>query len=102
MRRVIFVSVLLLGVFVFSRAEADSFRCGNRVVSTGDTKAEVIIKCGETNLKDSHEETIIKNVDPLTKQKVTVNVDEWTYNLGPDSLIRILRFENEDPDGNEM
>jgi hypothetical protein len=94
MRRVIVVSLLLLAVFIASSAEADSFRCGDRVVLLGDTKAEVIIKCGDTDMKDSHEENIIKNIDPFTKQKVTVVVDEWTYNLGPDSLIRILRFEN--------
>ncbi len=94
MRRVIFVSMLLLTVFVSSRTEAETFRCGDRVVSLGDTKADVVIKCGDTDLKDSHEESIIKSIDPFTKQKVTVIVDEWTYNLGPDSLIRILRFEN--------
>jgi hypothetical protein len=94
MRRVILLNLLLVAVFVSSRAVAETFRCGDRVVSLGDTKAEVIIKCGDTNLKDSHEESIIKNIDPFAKQKVTVIVDEWTYNLGPDSLIRLLRFEN--------
>ncbi len=94
MRRVIFVSMLFLVVFVSSRTEAETFRCGDRVVSLGDTKADVIIKCGDTDLKDSHEESIIKSIDANTKQKVKVIVDEWTYNLGPESLIRILRFEN--------
>ena len=40
----VFVGILLFGFI--SIANGDSFRCGNRVVSTGDSKMEVLIKCG--------------------------------------------------------
>jgi hypothetical protein len=83
-------------VFVSSGIEAQTLRCGDKVVSAGDTKAEVVMKCGEPAGKDSHSEEIIEKIDENAKRKVkvTVTIDEWTYNLGPDTLIRILTFTN--------
>lgn len=80
-------------VFV-EASSAASFRCGDRIASVGDTKAEVIMKCGEPVLKGSREENIIERIDANTKRKKTIIIDEWTYDLGPNSFIRILRFEN--------
>jgi hypothetical protein len=94
MRKLVFASILSLAVLILLEIAAVAFQCGDRIVSTGDTKAEVIMKCGEPTLKDSREESIIEKIDANTKQKKTITIDEWTYNLGPDSFIRILRFEN--------
>jgi hypothetical protein len=90
--RAMFVSMFLISVFVSCSAEAQTFRCDGKVVSRGDTKADVIMKCGEPALKDSREEKIIEKVDADTKRKVTVIIDEWTYNLGPDMFMRVLKF----------
>ena len=92
--KAIFTSLLLLSVFVSWSAEAQTFRCGGKIVSTGDTKVDVIGKCGEPTSKDSREDKVVTTRNDDTMQKVSVIVDEWTYNLGPNELIRVLRFRD--------
>jgi hypothetical protein len=66
----------------------------DRIVSIGDAQADVMMKCGGPTLQDSREENIIERIDTDVRIKRTIIIDEWTYNLGPDSLTRTLRFEN--------
>jgi hypothetical protein len=105
---IIFVAIL----FVFGRVGAAStFRCGTQLVSEGDTRAEVIHKCGEPTFVDSWEEELIQRdfgvvqeYDPRTGRyegyrdpflvKVQVKIELWTYNLGSTQFTRYLRFEN--------
>ncbi len=113
-------------VFVVpARVHADSWRCGNRLVSLGDVKREVEEICGsplvieilpETILVKTYEripkslesnrETSKKNkhiksphdvedgYELINETESVLNVEEWTYNLGSNSFIRTLRFEN--------
>jgi hypothetical protein len=71
---------------------AFAFRCGDRIVSAGDSKAEVIMKCGEPAAKETRTEEIIERIDADRKRRVMVFIDEWTYNPGPNAFIRILTF----------
>ncbi len=87
-----FHSVVFAAVILLLHGTACAFSCNGRVVSTGDTKAEVVMKCGEPAGKDSRTEEIIEKTDADTKRKVVVMFDEWTYDLGPDTLVRILTF----------
>ena len=105
---IVFVAVL----WVFGNVGAASgFRCGTRLVSEGDTRAEVIQKCGEPTFVDAWEEELIqrdfgavRNYDSRTGRyeesrepflvKIQVKIDLWTYNLGPTQFTRYLRFEN--------
>jgi hypothetical protein len=89
---------------------ASAFRCGTQLVSEGDTRAEVIQKCGDPTFVDSWEEELIqrdygvRDYDPRTGRyqgsrepflvKVQVKIDLWTYNLGSTQFTRYLRFEN--------
>jgi hypothetical protein len=67
--------------------------CSEQLVSVGDSKTDVLARCGEPSLKDSHvEETREKLGD--TERKIFVTVEEWTYNLGPTRFVRILTFRN--------
>ncbi len=67
--------------------------CGRQVVSIGDSKLDVLAKCGEPTIRDSHvEEERGTPEDP--GRKVYITVEEWTYNLGPNRFIRILTFRN--------
>lgn len=47
-----------------------SILCNNKVVSVGDTKQEVLIKCGEP---------LAKSVDEVVDSKL---VERWTYKIG--------------------
>lgn len=67
--------------------------CSEQLVSVGDSKTDVLAKCGEPTLKDSHVEEFKEKLGG-TERKVFVTVEEWTYNLGPARFMRILTFRN--------
>jgi len=83
-------AILLLTV---SRA-SHGFSCDGKLVSPGHTKVEVLMKCGEPAWKESREEQITERLDENTKRRTTVLIEEWTYNFGPQSFLRILEFRN--------
>jgi hypothetical protein len=81
------------------------FRCGSgRLIEEGDRPPEVLNRCGDPDFADSHEEqrtvrrtvwTYVQGV-PIAKEEeviVSVLVEEWTYDLGPNRFIRHLIFE---------
>jgi len=84
---------------------ADSCRCGNKLVSTGDTKSEVLSNCGPPTWSEQRTEERIERIhgdshynqgelrEPIVG-KVEVNIDEWYYNFGPTRFIQIFKFEN--------
>lgn len=87
---------------------AESMRCGNRVISTGNTKAKVLITCGEPFLREvveergsAHTEGAIQKFgsgdstfSAFTTSSLTA-VEKWTYNLGSNQFLRILTFEGD-------
>jgi Protein of unknown function (DUF2845) len=81
--------------------QAGDFRCGTKLVSEGDTRGQVVAKCGEpTDVSKSSmwvQPTSWINGRPYTLANgvVEVPVEEWTYNLGPQKLMRRVRFEND-------
>lgn len=89
----------LIGVLLGSLTSAEALRCGNRIISLGYTKSEVLERCGEPTASEQRDEgTTETSVDPVTKhivsRKTSVLVEEWTYDFGPNSLVHILRFSN--------
>src|SRR5262245_46262779 len=70
-------------------AHADGMRCGDRLVTEGETSAEISMKCGTPTRADRR--VAIRSSDCTS---VEVTIDTWLYNLGPKSFQRILTFEN--------
>jgi hypothetical protein len=68
--------------------------CGDRIISTGDTKGEVLAKCGEPFYRNSHDEELREQFDEIHSRKIVVTVEEWTYNFGPQRFLRIITFRN--------
>ncbi len=68
--------------------------CSEQTVSVGNTAAEVRAKCGEPFGKDWREEIVTERVDENTVRKVSVKIEEWTYNSGPNRLLRIFSMRN--------
>jgi hypothetical protein len=89
----ILLFLAMLGVST-SAAAADTLRCGSRLVSLGDTKAEVLIKCGAPAWKDNWTDEIINNVNRATELRVSIDRERWIYNFGPHSFLEFLLFEN--------
>ena len=96
----------LAGVGLSADAQAfQGFRCGTgRLVDEGDRPPEVRNRCGDPDYADAHEErrtvrrtiwTYISGVPVAREEEVTVSVmvEEWTYDLGPNRFIRHLVFE---------
>lgn len=87
-------------------AHADSMRCGTRLVSEGDGKDKVRTLCGEPTsiglagyvggppgyYAGPYENTY------LWPGWATVPVEIWTYNFGPNKLLRKLRFVGDELD----
>ena len=106
--QVFFTLILFLFAAGQARAFNDDFHCGNKLVSLGDRKYEVLVKCGQPSYRDSHYERRIKRDfyrdlnppreseryrEPLFAEE-TVEVEEWVYNFGSNRLLRFLTFEN--------
>jgi len=88
------VANIRLGNYGYSRqTEPVQRECSEQLVSVGDSKTDVLAKCGEPSLKDSHMEEFREKLDG-TERNVFVTVEEWTYNLGPTRFVRILTFRN--------
>ncbi|MFO7190224.1 MAG: DUF2845 domain-containing protein [Pseudomonadota bacterium] len=89
---------LLMAVALAPAARADAMRCGQNLVRDGDPQSKVLALCGEPS--GVQRRTVLRRPyfdlqgrfvyfgDGL----VEVPVEIWTYNLGPQKLIRRVRF----------
>lgn len=77
-------------------AAADSFRCGSKLLTDGDPTDKVAALCGEPTSVERREilrPYYFRRGYPFhTTYEVTV--EYWTYNFGPNKLMRRLRFED--------
>jgi hypothetical protein len=91
-------AAVVFGLLACSPAFA--FRCGNKLVSEGDSRSEVVAKCGEptevvTQSSVFRRPMIWSNGRPyyIGDDFIEIPVEIWLYNLGPNKLMRRLRFE---------
>src|SRR3569832_2795699 len=75
-------------------ASSESMKCGNRLVSIGDNKAEVFIKCGAPGWQDDWADDLIEHRGDLGEHFVTTERVRWIYIFGANSFLRFLLFEN--------
>jgi hypothetical protein len=68
-----------------SMVQADSFKCQSRIVSTGETKGDVISKCGPP---DYSEVGSVK----FSESSATA-IETWYYNCGDGRFNRTLKFK---------
>jgi hypothetical protein len=100
------IAVLASGAIAGEAQAFSGFRCGTgRLVEEGDRPPEVQNRCGDPDTADTREEhrsvrkTVWTYVDgvPIGKEveyTVSVMIDEWTYDLGPNRFVRHLIFED--------
>lgn len=91
--------VLLVGLA--ATAPAHAFRCGTKLVHEGDTRSQVVAKCGEPTETIDQRSVLRRPVIwirgrpfHLGNDFVEVAVESWIYNLGPHKLMRRVRFED--------
>ena len=78
-----------------SSARADSLECEGRHVSPGDTKVDLLGKCGEPTAREERvEEKQTATVDRASQtgeaRKVTEVVETWVYDFGPQRFVQYV------------
>lgn len=79
-------------------ARADSIRCEGGIVSLGDTKLDLLGKCGAPAFREAQEaERARVRVDAggraVTARSSAVAVERWTYDFGPRRFIQHVTLE---------
>jgi Protein of unknown function (DUF2845) len=99
MRKVAVALLLLVLLSATALHAAQTLRCDGNVVSLGDIKFEVVSKCGEPAFKETRQkerEVVVFNQGKGTFEslRVTVTIDEWTYNFGPGGFLYVVTLED--------
>lgn len=93
----IFITAVFLPAMLLtgSVASADTMKCGTKLISDGDSKARVLLRCGEPFLKEVVGEKTVRNrlYGGYIIKSRTVPVERWTYVFGQRKFLRILTFE---------
>ncbi|MHC1730114.1 MAG: DUF2845 domain-containing protein [Syntrophobacteraceae bacterium] len=90
MRIVLFILVITFSV-VYQASGDDSLtdlRCKSGLIMLGESKLEIVSKCGQPASKETVERRVPRSVKPAY-----VTVEEWTYNFGPSDFIHVMEFE---------
>ena len=76
------------------------FRCGDGLVTSGDTKTQVTVTCGNPTSKEKacDENRVTSRTDKKGKtvrsKKCSKKLDVWYYNCGNNDYIYALTFED--------
>ena len=86
-------------MIVSTAAMADGMRCGTRLISDGDHAAKLVRYCGEPDFAHTRRAHVpfFNSVSGTTFYPPGVAeiwIEEWTYNLGPHKLMRVVTLEN--------
>ncbi len=83
-------AALLLGVAV---ARADSLSCPGGIVQTGDSKLDLLAKCGRPTLvEDRATEKGAFDARNGVARRVVSPVDVWTYDFGRNRFMQLVRL----------
>lgn len=81
----IYAGIIVISSTIILTAEADTFRCGSKVVRSGDSSSAVIQNCGKPLDKDKGYEVV-----RLKEGRKKVRVGRWRYKKSSRSLERIV------------
>lgn len=77
--------LLILTFFLVTEVVADSYRCGRKLVRSGDSVSDLLRICGEPLYKGRGKETV--KIDGVPHK---ANVQRWHYRKNQRSLERII------------
>jgi len=81
--------------FKVGTPETLKFYCGDKIVAPGDSRANVLAKCGEPAWREMREEA---RTEAYLLNKTPVNfvtTEEWVYNFGSHQFLHFLRFQGD-------
>ena len=83
----------LLAVLAAPAARADSIDCPGGIVQTGDSKLDLLAKCGRPSLvEDQTTEKASFDQKNGVARRVVAPVDVWTYDFGKNRFIQLVRI----------
>jgi hypothetical protein len=88
---------LAASLLLAAAAPAHAFRCGSRIITRGDPVEKVLQYCGEpvaVTKRLKQRSYFMESGVRLPGAIEEVVVEEWTYNLGPRLLMRLVVLEN--------
>lgn len=88
--------VLAAGVLAATRAAADSsIRCDGGIVQVGDTRLDLLDKCGRPALLEqvTGDRTLVELIDGQAAAMTGVGAERWTYNFGSGQFIRVVTLD---------
>lgn len=95
-RTVAIASLLVLGVMTASNAYA--MRCGTRLIARGDHISKLLHYCGEPDFVQTRavQRPYYNRYGLILYSGLfeEILIQEWTYNLGPHKLMRVVELEN--------
>jgi len=85
---VMILGFLILVIALPAQSKDASFRCGNTIIDTGDSRARVFHHCGEPYRRE-----VIGYVRSTENEElIEFAVEAWTYDSTPD-LFNIITFK---------
>lgn len=94
------LAVILLALLAAASA-GPSLRCPQGLVGEGDARIDLLGRCGEPALK---EQRVIERLQAVTtgnrrddrriQRTITVLVEDWTYDFGPNAFTHVVTLEN--------
>jgi hypothetical protein len=92
------IALLAVVALASPAANADSMRCGSKLIRDGDPRDAVVAKCGQPS--DVQTRTVLRRpyydfdgrIVYYGDGLVEVPVEIWTYNFGPYKLMRRVRI----------
>ena len=91
------ISILAFITLCLAAGDAVAFRCGSGMVSTGDSKARVLIVCGKPTAKEKVSEKNKTSTGAVKNKKTKKSAGKaavWYYNCGSQDYIYALTFED--------
>ena len=89
------VALALAAIAGMFPARGDSIRCDGGIVSVGDSKLDLLGKCGAPGLIGQPVEMI--RLAPASKggaeRRYATTVERWTYDFGPSRLVHVVTLE---------
>jgi hypothetical protein len=75
--------------------ETLKFYCGDKIVAPGDSRANVLAKCGEPAWREMREDARTEAYLPDKTPVNFVTTEEWVYNFGSHQFLHFLRFQGD-------
>ena len=91
------LTVIATVLLLLAVSPAHAFRCGTRIITRGDHADKILRFCGEpvsvqTRISQRSYVSNFGRIVPGVVEELVI--EEWTYNLGPHQLVRVVRLEN--------